>query len=68
MKAFLELLPVMLRSESSGGIHWFFTLLAGMMTSGDVDCVGRTCMELLMKIALHLDSKLTYQDRVLRTR
>ena len=68
LNAFLELLPSVLSSESSGGIHWFFTLLTGMMTSEDVDNAGRSCMELLMNIAQQLDGKLTYQDRVLRAR
>ena len=68
LKAFLELLPSTLSSESSGGIYWFFTLLTGMLTADDVDGAGRSCMELLMNIAQRLDSKLTYHDRVLRTR
>jgi hypothetical protein len=68
LKAFLDLLPSIISSESSGGIHWFFMLLTGMMTSEDVDSTGRSCMELLMSIAQQLDSKLTYQDRVLRAR
>ena len=68
LKAFLELLPSTINSESSGGVHWFFTLLTGMLTTEDLNGAGKSCMELLMKIAQQLDSKLTYHDRVLRAR
>lgn len=68
LKAFLELLPSTINSESSGGVHWFFTLLTGMLTIEDLNGAGKSCMELLMKIAQQLDRKLTYHDRVLRAR
>ena len=68
LKAFIELLPSTINSESSGGVHWFFTLLTGMLTTEDLNGAGKSCMELLMRIAQQLDSKLTYHDRVLRAR
>lgn len=68
IEAFLDVLPCTITSESVGGIHWFFTLLSGLASSADVDSAGKSCMELLMKVAQKLDGKLSYFDRFLRAK